>query len=132
MSAVVNWLRTIGALYGVTPYLDLTADDTVTQIKAGQGKLYLLTISNPNVTDVWVQLFDATKVAVDIAGLGTQVPTLSFCIPAGDGVNHTVWSPIEMPVSPVRFQTAITYAVTTTVNGAVAPAAPVVLNALYI
>jgi len=125
-------LRAMGALKGLTKFLDLTADNTVASIKPATGKLYFLQVTNPNTEDVWVQLFDDLVATIVSAGLGTAVPKLTFCIPAGGGVGHeTVWNPIEMPVSPVEFETAITYAVTTTKDGNTAPTLDVVINALH-
>ncbi len=124
-----QFLETMGARKGIDPFLDLTADNTVAAIKAAPGKLYFLQCTNPNPYDVWIQLFDALTAGVT---LGTTVPTLSFCVPGGGGVGHeTVWAPVELPVSPIKFAVGISYAVTADKDGNTAPTADVVINALH-
>lgn len=84
--------------------------------KASSGLLKWVHISNPNTTDVFLQVFDASN-----PNVGTTTPTLSFCVPGGTGAsNRGVYNQEFGPVG-VTMSTAITYTITTTASGSTAP-----------
>lgn len=129
MSGVVNWLRTIGALFGTESHRNITAALTKASIKDGQGKLYSLRVANPNAVDVYLHLYDALTADVNV---GTTVPINTYTIIAGDGTYRSVCTPVNLPVSPKRFQLGIGYAISTAIDATGAPAANCEVNADYI
>ena len=106
---------------GFDSYFNSSADNTKTSIKASTGNLYQLTCDNPNVTRIYVQLFN--KALADIT-VGTTVP--NYVIPVLPGAMFD-----NSYAIPMEFSTAISYAVTTTSTGAVAPSTAVMLSAGY-
>ena len=121
-------MRAFGVFYGEETHLDLTADETKAAIIEKPAKLTFMEVANPNAHDVWVQIYDSLLAGVTV---GTTVPKLAFCIPAGDGTYNTVRAPIDRAGAGARFRTGLCYAVTKGSTGAVAPDATVVLNALF-
>lgn len=111
----------------VKPYLDATADETVVNIKATEGDIYFLEATNANATDIYVQFFDAAAANVT---LGTTVPDFVLFVPAGDGTNDGAIIQ-NFYNSPVHFENAITYAVTTTATGSTGPTSDGILQVLY-
>lgn len=99
------------------PHYNGNALASVSTIKASAGQLTMLDAKNENVTGAWLQIFDHASPTV-----GTTVPTFSFWVPPGGGVD-------KMFHVPVEFASAIKYACTTTKDGAVAPAIGLVVNA---
>jgi hypothetical protein len=107
------------------PFFDSDGDNTATAMKTSEGELYSLEVSNPNSSDAYIQLFDATASDVTV---GTTTPSLSFLVPAGDGTldggMDKFWP------NGVIFDTAITYACTTTATGSSDPSTGLVVNAV--
>lgn len=88
--------------------------------KASAGLLKWINVSNPNTTDVWLQIHDATNPAI-----GTDVPLVAFVIPGGTGAsNRAIYNQEFGPVG-ITFATAITYTITTTAGGITAPGSAV-------
>lgn len=83
---------------------------------------------NSNVVDVYLQLFDAAVADVTV---GTTTPKQSYLIPAGSGGGAGAYAD-DFGVDGLHFQTAITYACTTTATGNTAPTTGLVLNVVYI
>lgn len=94
-------------------------------IKASTGNVYDLHVANPNTTDVYLLLFDASNPTP-----GTTAPTRSFCVPGGTGSSNCgVYDLTLNP--PIMFNTAITATVVTAANGSTAPSSAVDLNIGY-
>lgn len=112
--------------------VDTTADETLVKLTDAAGNntknIYRIIATNPNATDLWVQLFDAAE-TTDVT-LGTTVPDWFTFIPAGDGTNDGAVID-DFYNAPVQFQKGIVYAVTTTVGGATGPTADGVLGILH-
>ena len=90
---------------------DDTLGATVENARTSGGYIRYLQVSNPNTAQGFLQLFNAAAADVTLA---TTVPTQSYLIPAGDGVSR---GSFELTV-PIHFNTAISYAFTTTTTGA--------------
>jgi len=107
------------------PFFDSDGDNTAQAMKAGAGFLYSLEVSNPNSADAYLQLFDAATGSVTV---GSTTPALSLLVPAGNGTQDggmdKFWS------GGVIFNTAITYACTTTATGNTDPTTGLVVNAV--
>ena len=107
------------------PFYDETADETVAAMSSESAQLYSLELSNIDAADYFIQLFD---LATSDVTLGSTTPTMSFLIPAGDaskrGAMDKFWP------GGVIFNTALTYAITTTAGGASGPSTDLVLNAV--
>ena len=86
-----------------------------------------LTVSNPNTSEVWIQIFELANSSVTV---GTTVADLSYPCPQGDGTNHTTSTIIDKS-SMTQFTTGFTYAITTTRTGNAAPASDCVVNGKY-
>jgi len=86
-----------------------------------------LTVSNPNTSEVWIQIFDLANSGVTV---GTTTPDLSYPCPPGDGTNSNT-STIIGSSSPTHFATGFSYAITTTRTGSTAPTLDVVVNGKY-
>ena len=80
------------------------------------GYLDYFEVHNPNIVQVFLQVFDALIANVT---LGTTPPTLSFLVPPGDGNANGGRS--EIFPNPPNFRNGIVYAVTTTSTGSTAP-----------
>ena len=80
------------------PHYNGNALASVSTIKASAGQLTMLDAKNENVTGAWLQIFDHASPTV-----GTTVPTFSFWVPPGGGVD-------KMFHVPVEFASAIKYA----------------------
>ena len=100
-----------------SPHYNGNALASVSTIKGSAGQLTMLDAKNENVLGSWIQIFDHASPTV-----GTTVPTLSFWVPPGGGVD-------KMFQIPVEFQNAIKYACTTTKDGSVAPVTGLIINA---
>lgn len=111
--------------------LTLFDSSVVATAEAGRtigGYIKKLHVINPNVTDAYLQLFD---LAVADVTLGTTTPKVSFLIPAGSGGASGAYAD-DFGVDGLHFQTAITYACTTTATGNTAPTTGLILNVVYI
>lgn len=108
------------------PYHDATADETVTVLKSSGGTLHYLTVNNNDAGDRYLQLFDAGS-ACDVT-LGTTVPDMHVFIPAGNACGCDGAVAVDLCV---RFETGITYAVTTTVGGCTGPCTAMPLSATF-
>jgi len=106
------------------PFYDETADETLAAIKTDSGYLFFVQLSNIDSAGYFLQLFDA---AVGDVTLGTTTPTLSLPVPPGDATDEG--ASIHEFDPPIRFKTAITYAVTTTAGGSTGPTTALTMNA---
>ena len=86
-----------------------------------------LTVSNPNTSEVWIQIFDKANSGVTV---GTTTPDLSYPCPPGDGTNSMTSTIIDNS-SLTPFVTGFTFAITTTRTGSTAPSLDVVVNGKY-
>lgn len=92
----------------------------VTELLAkGCVELNSVEVENPNLTVVYLQLFDA--VATGDVTLGTTAPTSTRLIPAGLGGGDNGVRIIES-ARPPRFELGLVYAITTTRSGSTSPA----------
>lgn len=102
---------------------DADGDNTAQVCRADSGWIDYIHVINSNVADAYLQLFDVASASVTV---GTTTPTLSFLVPAGDGVNAAAFE--QHFSTPLRFRTAITYACTTTATGSGDPTTGLTVN----
>ena len=108
------------------PFFDASADATVANLKTTSGLVFFIELSNIDNADYFLQLFDA--LAADVT-LGTTTPNLSLLIPAGDSTFRGAMDKVFSP--PLKFETAISYGVTTTATGSTGPTTALAMNAVY-
>jgi hypothetical protein len=94
--------------------------------KASAGVLKWIHVSNPNTTDVWLQLHDASNPTI-----GSATPLMSFLIPGGSGSSNRGVYNQEFGPAGITFATALTYTVTTTAEGSTAPGSAVGIGIGY-
>jgi len=92
---------------GMSPFFDSDGDNSAQEIKATSGNLYKLHVYNPNTAAAFVQLFNTASGSVTV---GTTTPVYVLYVPPEGAV-------IEDFDTPLTFNTAITYACTTTATG---------------
>lgn len=102
---------------------DSSADNTAQACKASGGYLYFLEVANIDGVDGFLQLFDSAVASVTV---GATTPKLSILVPHGNGSNYGSMSRVFTP--PLHFNTAITYAGTTTPTGNGAMTTPMILS----
>jgi len=108
---------------GATPFFDSDGDNTAQVLKAGAGKLYKITVENPNAAKAYLQLFDTAAGSVVV---GTTVPV--YVIP----VFKESATIDDFAGVGLKFSTAITYACTTTATGSSDPTTGLTVSAGYI
>ena len=107
------------AQYAHRPFFDSSVVATVENLKSNGGVyLYFIEVSNPNGSNAFLQLFNVAAANVTI---GTTVPNQSYLVPANGGMDIAFSDPLE-------FDTALSYAATTTATGSTAPGTGLVLN----
>lgn len=94
-------------------------------IKGSAGNLYDLHVSNPNTTDVFLLLWDASNPTP-----GTTAPTASFCVPGGSGSSNRGVYDLVLD-HPMSFYTALTATIVTAANGSTAPGSACTINIGY-
>jgi len=106
---------------GASPYFDATVDETATQIKGSAGNLYKLHIENKDGSIRYLQLFDSLAASVTV---GTTTP--DYVIPLlATGIHEETFE------VGLKFNTGISYALTTTPTGSTGPTSDGVLSAAY-
>lgn len=93
-----------------------TLSNTPQQVKNGKGIVYGWNIINPNLTNVYVKLFDA-----NVVNLGVTVPNLVILVPAGGAV-------ILHEISPIRnyiYKIWVACTASASITDTTAPALPV-------
>ena len=93
---------------GVKPYRKADLSNTKTAVKTTPGRLFFINASHTNSVDVYLHFYDAALAGVTV---GTD-PAYTFLIPASDGSLASGFQ-LELPVSPIAFETAISIAATT-------------------
>jgi hypothetical protein len=106
---------------GLLTVRDADVDNTAQACKTTGGRLYGYHVQNPNASDAWIQFYNLATTAVTV---GSTVPKLSFIVPANGAVEAYMSAPFE-------FDTAITYAATTTAAGGTDPTVGLVGNFFY-
>lgn len=99
-------------------YLDSDGDNTAQAARVVGGTIDYLHVINPNAADAYLQLFDAATGSVTV---GTTTPRQSYLVPANGA--------FEVKLG-LHFNTAITYACTTTATGNGDPVVGLVVNML--
>lgn len=99
---------------------------TEVTVKASAGLVKYLHVSNPNTTDVYLHLWDASNPTP-----GTTDPTACYCVPGGTGASNRGIYDLVLPEPGLAFGTAITATVTTAANGSSAPGSAVTLQIGY-
>lgn len=117
----------IEGAHGSSMHFDSDGDNTAQSVKTNPGTVYQIAVSNPNSSDAYLQLFDVAAGSVTV---GTTTPNQSYLIPAGDGTNDGAADKVLS--IPIQFDTAITYACTTTATGSGDPTTGLVVNILYV
>ena len=108
-------------------YFSNAATATATTITSAPASLHSLECSNPNATDVFVQLFN---LPARIVTLGTTTPKMSLLVPGGAGASNR-GATDKMFDPPIYFDEAMSFAVTTTPAGSTAPTTNSTLNVGY-
>lgn len=108
------------------PHFDADGDNTAQSVKTTSGRIHYLEVSNPNTSDAYIQFFDKATSGVTV---GTTTPIQSFLVPAATGSNAGATE--KTFAFPWKFNTAITYACTTTAAGNTDPSTGLVVNILY-
>ena len=103
------------------PYFDGTLDATVTNVKASGGYLHSVEVRNADAAVRFLQLFDACKCCVT---LGATTPAQSFSVPSSGSMD-------KLFANPIKFDNAISYALTTTDTGSTGPCTAGTLNIGY-
>lgn len=105
---------------GATPFFDASVGATAQTMSASPATLASLQVTNPNATDMYLQIFDATAPTI-----GVTTPKSSFWVPALGAYDA------EIGPDGIEFATAITYAATTTSTGSGAPGTGLILNGSF-
>lgn len=92
---------------------------TAVTVKSSKGRVYGYHVENPNGAKSYVQFFDHAAPTV-----GTTSAVLRLFVPANGGLD------MVFPLG-IQFETAITYACTTTATGTTGPTVGLVVNVLY-
>lgn len=92
----------------ITPTFDSDGDNSAQALLPHPGRLYFVNAYNSNGAAAFIQIFDATSANVTV---GTTTPKMSLFVPAGGAYSQ------NLPVNGFHFNTAITYACTTTATG---------------
>lgn len=109
------------------PHFNASGTSTKSVVKAAEGHLYDLEVSNPTNADAFIQIFDALTGAVTV---GTTTPTLSLLVPAGNGTIRGAMDK-HFGEEGLVFTSGIVYACTTTPTGSTAPSSALNVNALW-
>ena len=121
--ADVGTQRITLANFNGTIVLDEDADETAQVLSASPGNLYGLTVDNLDVAKIYIQLFDASVGDVTV-GTTTPIMVIPICAAA-------MYDGLPTGNKPIKFNTACTYAVTSTPTGAGAPGATITLTGFY-
>ena len=111
---------------GLSVKFDSDGDNTAQSVVQTDSRLYGVQCSNINTEDAFIQFFDVASGSVTV---GTTAPMFSLLVPAGDGTNRGGNDPL--PTIPIEFNTAMTYACTTTPTGNGNPTTGLTVNILY-
>jgi len=111
---------------GASMHFSADGDNVATAVKATEGRVYGIELTNVNAADAFIQLFDAVTTDVTV---GTTTPSQSYLVPSGDGT--LVGGMDKMFVVPLEFATAITYACTSEIAGATDPTVGLTVNIIY-
>ncbi len=112
---------------GCNLFLNAAVDESpAVAVHVGPTLLYFLSVTNPDATDNYIQLFDSLLADVSV---GTTVPKQSFMLPGGVGGNDGLLT-IAFPVA-LQFNTGLVVAITTTATGSGAPTGDAVVNLGY-
>ena len=105
--------------YRLSTVFDSDGDNSAQAGSTTSCQLHYLHVINTNVNAAYLQLFNA--VAGDVT-VGTTTPKMSLFIPA-NGAHDAYWGD-----SPIDFDTALTYACSTTATGNGDPSTGLVIN----
>ena len=107
-------------------FYDASITATVEAMRTAEGRLHFIQVNNPNTVQVFLQIFDVASGSVT---LNSTVPNLSLLIPAGDGTEDGGFT--ESWPDGIQFDTAISYAITTTATGSTAASSTCAMNAAH-
>ena len=108
----------------ISPLFDSDGDNSAQAARATEGRLFYVHVVNPNAADAYIQFFDVAAGSVTV---GVTVPTLSFLVPAGNGTDAGAFDQ-WFGDRGIQFNTAITYACTTTATGSTDPTTGLTVN----
>lgn len=103
-------------------YFDGSLDATVTNVKASGGYLHSIEVRNADAAVRFLQIFSVPAACVT---LGTTAPTQSFSIPASGSMDK------NFGAAPMKLDSGISYALTTTDTGSTGPCTAGTLNVGY-
>jgi hypothetical protein len=113
---------------GSQPYFNSSVSSTATAVAVYPVRLFYVHAINADITDVFLQLFDASVANVTV---GTTTPIQSWLIPGGIGGSNR--GAFEESFSfPIQTNAALTIAVTTTATGSSPPSIPLIVNLSYL
>lgn len=108
------------------PHFDADGDNTAQTILATDGCLSKIEIANPNLTDVFIQIFDESGTVIP----GTTTPKFVLHVPGGGaGYYGSKIASYGQPGLP--FRNSIKYACTTTPTGSGDPSTGLTVSAVY-
>lgn len=116
----------------VRPYYASNADESPQNICPISGWLFGLELSNPNVTDMFLHLYDVSAADIGTIAVGSTNPVQSLLIPGGAGA--AARGGMDKDYDPsMQFSNGICFAVTNAPGpGGAAPGADLTLNARYL
>jgi len=103
------------------PFFDDDGDNTAQALSTSAADLYCFHVYNTNAADAFVQIYDAKTTSITV---GTSPPVFVMYVSAGGGV-------IQDFTIPLHFDTALSYACTTTATGNGDPTTGLTLSAAY-
>lgn len=109
-------------------HFDSDGDNTAQAVKTTRGFVKYIHVINPNTSQAFLQLFDAAVASVTV---GTTTPVQSYLIPPGDGTTSGAFEVAFGSESGLYFDTAITYACTTTATGNGDPTTGLTVSMVY-
>lgn len=106
-----------------TTHFDSDGDNSAQAARTVPGWIAHLHVVNQNTADAYIQLFDLATGDVTV---GATTPKQSYLVPGGDGTNDGA---LDVDFNPMlSFDTAITYACTTTATGSGDPTTGLTVN----
>ena len=109
-------------------HFDADGDNSAQAAKTSRGFLKYIHVVNSNTAQAFLQLFDTAAASVNV---GTTTPVQSYLIPPGDGTTSGAFEVAFGSESGLYFDTAITYACTTTPTGSTDPTTGLTVSMVY-
>jgi hypothetical protein len=108
---------------GYDTHFDSDGDNSAQAARTTGTRLFGIEVSNTNTADAYLQLFNTSTSGVTV---GSTTPKLSLLVPAGSGSNDGAMD--KDFTDGIEFDTALTYACTTSATGSGDPSTGLILN----